>query len=66
MPSHTALNETELICALDQQRVEESCSADEENDSWDIQIKEDFEAGRLDAAIAQALADERNGRIRPL
>lgn len=33
---------------------------------WDRQIEADAEAGRLDKLAAQALADHRAGRTRPL
>jgi hypothetical protein len=35
-------------------------------DLWDKQIAEDAEAGRLDEVVAQALADLKAGRTKPL
>ncbi len=48
--------QSELFERLDEYRAEQ----------WDAQIKEDAEAGRLDHLIAEAKADFREGRTRPL
>lgn len=39
---------------------------DFEADAWDRQIEADIRAGKLDALTAQALADDRAGKSRPL
>jgi len=34
--------------------------------AWDREIEQDVQAGRLDSLIAEALAEDREGRTRPL
>lgn len=65
----TTVREIEnAIQRLTRQEIEELHVWLEENypQPIDARIKEDLAEGRLDAAIDQALNDEKNGRTRPL
>lgn len=68
MPTSTVKEIERAIQGLSRQEIEELYSWLEEHypDPMDTKLKTDLAAGRLDAAIDQALDDEKNGRVRPL
>ena len=68
MPTSTVKEIERAIQGLSRQEIEELYSWLEEHypDPMDANLKTDLAAGRLDAAIDQALDDEKNGRVRPL
>lgn len=68
MPTSTVKEIERAIQGLSRQEIEELYSWLEEHypDPMEAKLKTDLAAGRLDAAIDQALDDENNGRVRPL
>ncbi len=55
--------QNELTRWMNEQRVKAEEAA---SDAWDKQIEEDAKAGRLNHLIAEARADIKAGRVRPL